>query len=95
LTDELPTERQRRLLNEVVSDALVEIRHLCRAKLSVQAEHLADVMHNIPREMYGWGGWSWQLTERLAAEYNSRWSGSESMPLFDYAARINSIFAAS
>jgi hypothetical protein len=95
LTDALPNEQQRMLLNEVVSDALVEIRHLCRAKLAVQAEDLAEVMHNIPREIYGWGGWSWQLTEGLAAEYNSRWANSASPPLFNYAARINSIRGAS
>lgn len=95
MTDALPNERQRELLNEVVSDALVEIRRLCRSKLSEQAEDLADVMHNIPRAIYGWGNWSWQRAEGLAADYNSRWSNSENPPLFDYAARINSIRAAS
>ena len=91
MTDTLPTLRQRELLNEVVSDALVEIRHLCRLKLSEQAEDLADAMHNIPRAIHGWGRWSWDLTEGLAAEYNARWAGSESPPMFDYSARINSI----
>ncbi|WP_146151786.1 hypothetical protein [Ahniella affigens] len=95
MIDALPTEQQRRLLNEVVSLALVEIRHLCSLGLSNQAGDLADVMHNIPREIYGWGGWSWQLTVQLAAEYNSRWSNSESPPLLNYAARLNAIRAAS
>jgi hypothetical protein len=91
LSDALPTERQRELLNEVVSDALVEIRHLCRLKRCEQAEELAYVMHNIPRAIHGWGRWSWNLTEGLAAEYNARWAGSESPSMFDYSARINSI----
>lgn len=95
MTDSLPNEQQRILLSEVVSDALVEIRQLCRAKRAAQAEDLADVMHNVPKEIYGWGAWSWQLTEGLAAEYTARWSSSESPPLFDYAARIRSIHEAS
>ena len=95
LIDALPTEQQRRLLNEVVSLALVEIRHLCGLGLSHQAGHLADVMHNIPREMYGWGDWSWQLTVQLAAEYNLRWLDSESPPWLNYEARLNAIRAAS
>jgi hypothetical protein len=82
------------LLNEVLSDALVEIRHLCGLGLSAQAGQLADVMHNIPKEIYGWGGWSWELTEQLATQYNSEWSGSSSPPIYDYPARIRAIRAA-
>jgi hypothetical protein len=95
MTDVLPTERQCMLLNEVVSDALVEIRQLCALSLAVQAGELADAIHNIPREIYGWGRWSWQLSEGLAAEYHSRWSNSESPPLFNYAVRISAIRDAS
>ena len=95
MRDALPTERQRVLLHEIVSDALVEIRHLCGLGLAKQAGDLADVMHELPKEIYGWGGWSWESTEQAAARYKSRWSGSESSPLFDYAARIASIRASS
>ena len=95
MNDTLPTEQQRKLLSEIVSDAFVEIRHLCRSNLAVQAEDLADLMHNIPKEMHGHGRWSWDLNQGLAAGYAARWASGESPPLFDYASRISSIRAAS
>ena len=56
--DPLPTETQRQHLCSLMSDAFLEIRTLTSQGHDKQAAALADVFHNIGREMYGQGRWS-------------------------------------
>ncbi len=71
--DPLPTEDQREALSELISLALVRIRHHCREGNVEQAEELADAFHNIPREMYGWGRFQWRAFRGMLELYESKY----------------------
>ena len=68
MLQDLPTDAQRRELCELFSAAFIEIRSLGLSGRARQAAELAEVVHETPREMWGWGGWDPQfLRQRLAA----------------------------
>jgi len=85
--DPLPTDAQRHALAELIAFALVMIRHHCREGKILQAEDLADAFHNIPREMYGWGHFSWDAFEGMLEAYESKHCDGEK----PYSGRLREI----
>ncbi len=68
-----PTPEQQRALCLITHRALEEIKYLCRRGLHEQAEHLADVVHELPRQIYGGLGFSWEYLEADFGRYRDRW----------------------
>jgi hypothetical protein len=81
--DPLPTEEQRRLLCELIADALIEIR----AGDTERGVALADALHNLPRTMYGWGTWSIEGQSARLAHFQRRHPGGQ-----DYMTLFNAVF---
>lgn len=74
-------------LCEILHHALVEIRLLGWSGRAAQAADLANVFHEMPHEMYGWGCFNWRLLRRTAMEYREKYPGS----LYDYVAMLDVI----
>ena len=93
MSDPLPTDDQRRRLNEMVADAFVDLRNLLAGdpapEDTARAYHLAYTFHNLPREMYGWGTWSADQMRGRLARYCDMFPGGP-----DYLAKFNAIFPA-
>ncbi len=70
--DDLPTEEQREKLGEIIAFAFIEIRLLGWAGKSAQAADLAEAFHNLPREMYGDGHFSWRITRGIMEWYQDK-----------------------
>jgi hypothetical protein len=85
--DNLPTEEQRVALCDLMHNAFVELRYL----EGEQAHDLAYAFHNLPKEIYGWGGWSPDGFRARLAHYQSKHSHS---PGFNYVLAFNAIFPA-
>jgi hypothetical protein len=81
----LPTEDQRKALSHLIYEAFVELRHLPEE----QAHDLAFAFHNIPKEMYGWGTWSVDVTRARLAHYQAK---HQSNLGFDYVDAFDAIF---
>ena len=82
MTDQLPTETQRKELCELMHHAFVELRYLTGA----QAHDLAYAFHNLPMEIYGWGTWSIAGTRARLLHYQIKHSqnpGVDYVALFD------------
>jgi hypothetical protein len=90
-TDPLPTPKQREALCDLMHDAFVELRALARSGGSEQAGDLADAIHNLPKEMYGWGRFSWDLTRGMLADYERKWRGRSSVSPRDHVAKLDAI----
>lgn len=86
--DELPNEVQRQQLCDLVAQALIEIRMLCWNNKPAQAADLADAFHNLPREMYGWGGFGWETLTKGLAQYRQKYEGTVGL---DYAVEVERI----
>lgn len=71
--DELPTEEQRADLCEIIACAFIELRLLGWAGKAAQAADLAEAFHNLPREMYGYGRFNWQVTRGMLQWYEAKW----------------------
>lgn len=71
--DDLPTEEERARLGEIVSSALIELRILGWKGKAAQAADLAEAFHNLPREMYGYGRFNWQITRGMLQWYEEKW----------------------
>ena len=67
--DPLPNDKQRRQLCELIHAAFIELRGI--SDNSHQVFELADVFHNLPVEMYGWGTWRWKDLRSRLARYRS------------------------
>ena len=71
--DPLPTDEQRKLLCDMMHHAFVEIRSLGWEGKAAQAADLADAFHNLPKEMYGWGGWSKPKFRGMLEAYHQKY----------------------
>src|SRR5262245_44897222 len=89
--DALPTEKQREMLGKLIQDAFVEIRFLGWDGKAEQAADLADAFHNISREMYGWGIFSWDGFRAVLAAYPLKWREGGVKGTHDYAERLHTI----
>ena len=81
--DPLPTDAQRRMLCDLIADALTDIR----AADGERARALAYAIHNLPRTMYGWGTWSVAGQRAMLAHFQDQHPGG-----VDYVARFEEIF---
>jgi hypothetical protein len=75
--DPLPTPKQRELLCDMIHYAFVELRMLGRNHHSEQSADLADAFHNISKEMYGWGGFNWDIFRGVLKQYQDKWRESD------------------
>jgi len=79
-----------KILMEMLSCGLIEIRSLCRDGRTKQAEALADAMHNIPAFAIDPKSWN---SKQLAAEfkeYKSKYSTSQRARCsYDYVAYLD------
>lgn len=74
---QLPTERQREKLCEMLAQAIIQMRSLGWAGQAEQIADLADAFHNLPREMYGWGQWDWDLFRLMLRDYQCKYFGKD------------------
>ncbi len=72
MTDQRHRER---VLAELLSCGLIEIRALCREGRTKQAEALADAMHNIPAFLMDPAAWDVEQFAVEFAGYQSRYAG--------------------
>lgn len=84
MSDKLPTEKQKEMLCEMIAHAFIEIRILGWQNRSLQAADLADAFHNIPKEMYGWGSFSWHIFEGMLRSYQQKYHQEKYSGLCDY-----------
>ena len=90
--DPLPTDEECRHLHELVALAFIEIRQLGRAGRAEQAADLANAFHNIPREIYGWGAWSVDITRSTLESYQDKYHHEAYPGRTDYVTLFNAIF---
>jgi hypothetical protein len=81
---QLPTERQKEKLCEMLADAIDEMRALTspryfwdRSRKLEQVGELANAFHNLPREIYGWGTWDWDLFRERLCRYQCKYLGED------------------
>lgn len=91
--DPLPNEKQRELLCDMMRAAFIELRVLGTAGLAEQSHDLAYAFHNIPKEMYGWGSFSWDAFRRMLARYQRKWRGIEPPTGPDYLEMLDRVEA--
>ena len=60
----------------MIHHAFVELRLLGWAGHSEQAADLADAFHNISKEMYGWGSFSWDIFRGMLETYQHKWQAT-------------------
>ena len=89
--DPLPTPKQREMLCDMIHYAFVELRLLGWGGHGEQGADLADAFHNIPKEMYGWGGFSWSTFRGMLETYQSKWRGKGAVSGRDYVAMLDEI----
>jgi hypothetical protein len=82
------------MLCSMIHDAFCEIRQLAWAGRAEQAADLADAFHNIPKEMHGWGCFTWEGFSTRLGRYARKWGACESASLFDYRAMLDAIVRA-
>ncbi|MEM7791654.1 MAG: hypothetical protein AAF546_09660 [Verrucomicrobiota bacterium] len=88
----LPTEEQRIKLHGLVAAAFIEIRLLGWAGESEQIADLADAFHNIPREIYGWGGWNVDITRAMLQSYQDKYHAKSYSGTTNYVSLFDTIF---
>ncbi len=81
----LPNDAQRRALCDLFHYAFVDIRESLRDGKIQDAEALADVFHNIPHEMYGYGLWNLASVVNSLREYRAMHGGRRYL---DYLRKI-------
>ena len=94
MSDPLPSDEQRRMLCDMLHDALNEIRIVSgggrRVGDAKQAHDLAYAFHNLPKTMYGWGTWSIAGQRAMLRHYQDKYPGG-----LDYVGRWDAIFGTS
>jgi len=85
MNDPLPTEEERKQLCELMYHAFVELRYFN----GKQANDLAYALHNLPREIYGWGTWNVSVTKARLQHYQDKYEGGIG---FDYVKFFDQIF---
>ena len=76
MNDPLPNEAQRKLFTEFMADAFICIRLIAGTGHAEQASGLADVFHNVGKETYGWGSWSWSRFRGMVENYSIKYAGT-------------------
>ncbi len=87
----LPNEEQRKKLNELIALAFIEIRIIAAEGKNRQTSELADAFHNIPREMYGYGRFSWNNFIGMVRGYQDKYHVEDYFGKTDYITRIEEI----
>jgi hypothetical protein len=90
-SDLLPTPKQREMLCDMIHYAFVELRLLGWGDHGEQAADLADAFHNISKEMYGWGGFSWEIFRGMLETYQRKWRGKATVSGRDYVEMLDEI----
>jgi hypothetical protein len=90
-SDPLPTPKQREMLCDMIHFAFVELRLLGWGGHGEQAADLAEAFHNISKEMYGWGSFSWDLFRRTLDAYQNKWRGKSTVRGRNYVAMLDEI----
>lgn len=88
----LPSENQKRALGELIQYAFVEIRIIGSEGKGNQASDLADIFHNVSREMFGWGSWNPDIFRGMLQDYQDKYHGESYFGKFDYVMRFNEIY---
>lgn len=79
------------MLCNMIHYAFVELRMLGRGGHSEQAADLADAFHNISKEMYGWGSFSWETFRGMLETYQCKWRGISTVGGNDYVQMVDKI----
>ncbi len=90
-SDPLPTERQREKLCGMAAWAFIEIRALCDKGKLKQATDLADTFHNVLREQYGWGHWTWNSFRSALESYQAKYYHERTSTNRDYTNWLDEI----
>jgi hypothetical protein len=85
--DSLPNRKQRKALCNLLSHAFTDIRSYAWNGKGEQTAELADIFHNIPKEMHGYGLWDLSSLIESLKEYQKKYGGrnyiSELSRIFD------------
>jgi hypothetical protein len=85
--DPLPSEKQREMLCDMIHAAFIELRLLGWGGHAAAAADLADAFHNIPKEMFGWGCFTWEMFRGMLGDYQTKWrsilSGRDYVQMLD------------
>ncbi|WP_119321555.1 hypothetical protein [Capsulimonas corticalis] len=84
-----PSQNQRALFTEMLSLALIAIRHLDGIGQARQAADLADVFHEVPREVLVRGVFSWERLYGAAKRYRANYQWE--MFAFDHVKMFDEI----
>jgi hypothetical protein len=82
----LPNEDQRGGLCELLHYAFVDIRAYAYEGKHLEAGELADIFHNIPDEMYGYGLWDLSALIQRLRVFHKKYGGT------NYVSHLNRIF---
>jgi hypothetical protein len=86
INNKLPNRQQRQDLCELISNAFTDIRYYAWNGRNKQAAKLADIFHNIPQEMYGYGLWDLTSFIESLQLYQDKYGGR------NYVSNLNKIF---
>lgn len=76
IDNSLPNEEQLKELCELFCYAFTDIRAYLTDGKNIQAEELADIFHNIPQEMYGYGLWNLPSMLENLQRYQDKYGGT-------------------
>jgi hypothetical protein len=86
----MPTENQRRELCELMHRAFVTLRNLGYSKKHEAVAELADVIHNLPHEMFREEVWGWNLLEAGLRRFEEKYPDDK---IFPFAEMLRTIRA--
>jgi hypothetical protein len=86
INSNLPNKEQRKGLCDLIYCAFTDIRAYARSGKSMEAAELADIFHNIPQEMYGYGLWDLPSFLESLQDYQEKYGGT------NYVAYLDKIF---
>ncbi len=75
----------------MIHHAFVELRLLGWDGHAAQAADLADAFHNIAKEMYGWGRFSWETFRGMLETYQCKWRGEDALNRMDFVEMLDEI----
>jgi len=84
----MPTEGQRRQLCDLMHRAFVALRNLGYGEKHEAVAELADVLHNLPQEMYREEVWDWNLLEAGLRSFEEKFPDDK---VFPFAAMLRDI----
>jgi hypothetical protein len=83
------SDNQRMRLAELLSLSFIEIRHLGGTGQARQAADLADVFHEVPREVFVRGDFNWERFRGAAERYHAKYQ--RELFAFDYVTMLDEI----